>query len=312
MRIFLAEDDRTSRSILTAILKKWGYDPVVAADGSAAWEILQRDDAPRLVLLDWNMPEMDGLEVCRRIRNEESPNPPYVIMLTGKGEKSDIVQGLDAGANDYICKPYDNDELLARIRVGRRMVELQTALVEARDTMAHQAQHDALTGIFNRRAILESLEREISRARREDGTVSIGMLDIDFFKKINDTYGHQVGDEVLIGFVRTVLGNLREYDFTGRYGGEEFLIIAPGRQDEPFVGLYERLRRQVAETPVETSAGPISITVSIGTVTGNGTATIDELLSTADLALYQAKAEGRNRVCHSGDASPADMTAIIR
>jgi diguanylate cyclase (GGDEF)-like protein len=299
MKIFLAEDDRTSRSILTAILKKWGYDPVVAADGVAAWNILQRDDAPRLVLLDWNMPEMDGIEVCRLIRKGESSNPPYVIMLTGKGEKSDIVQGLDAGANDYICKPYDNDELLARIRVGQRMAELQAALVAARDAMAHQALHDGLTGIFNRRAILETLGREISRARRESGTVSVGMLDIDHFKRINDTYGHQVGDEVLIGFVRTVQRNLREYDITGRYGGEEFLVIAPGRQEESFERLYERVRSQVADIPIATGAGPISITVSIGTVTGSETSTVDEMLRMADLALYRAKTEGRNRVCHS-------------
>jgi diguanylate cyclase (GGDEF)-like protein len=299
MRIFLAEDDRTSRSILTAVLKKWGYDPVVAADGAAAWEILRRPDAPRLVLLDWNMPEMDGLEVCRRVRKEESSNPAYVIMLTGKGEKSDIVQGLDAGANDYICKPYDNDELMARIRVGKRMVELQAALVEARDTMAHQALHDALTGIFNRRAILETLEREISRARREGGTVSIGMLDIDHFKKINDTHGHQVGDEVLIGFVRTVQRSLREYDVTGRYGGEEFLIIAPVLKGEPFAGVYERVRSKVAATVFETTAGPVSITVSIGTVAGSGASPIDGMLRKADDALYRAKAEGRNRVCHS-------------
>jgi two-component system, cell cycle response regulator len=299
MKIFLAEDDRTSRSILTAILKKWGYDPVVSADGAAAWDILKRNDAPKLVLLDWNMPEMDGLEVCRLIRKGESHNPAYVIILTGKGEKSDIVQGLDAGANDYICKPYDNNELMARIRVGRRMVELQTALVEARDTMEHQALHDALTGIFNRRAVLESLGREISRVRREGGTVRVGMLDIDFFKKINDTYGHQVGDEVLIGFVRTVQRSLREYDVTGRYGGEEFLVIVPAPKEGPVESVFERVRSQVADTALETSAGPISITVSIGTVAGSGASTIDEMLRMADLALYRAKAEGRNRVCHS-------------
>jgi len=307
MRIFLAEDDRTSRSILTAILKKWGYDPVVAADGAAAWDILRQPDAPRLVLLDWNMPEMDGLEVCRLIRKGESSNPPYVIMLTGKGEKSDIVQGLDAGANDYICKPYDNEELLARIRVGRRMVELQAALVEARDAMEHQARHDALTGIFNRRAILETLEREISRARREGGKVSVGMLDIDHFKKINDTYGHQVGDEVLVGFVRIVQRSLREYDYTGRYGGEEFLIIATGPKEVSFEGLYERLRCQVADTSLETTAGPVTITVSIGTVAGSGTSTTDEMLHMADLALYRAKAEGRNCVCRSEHGFPGPV-----
>ena len=125
MRILIAEDDFTSRSILTAILKKWGYDPVVTEDGEAAWDALQQPDAPRLVLLDWNMPGMDGLEVCRRLREHETPNPPYVILLTGRGEKGDIVQGLEAGANDYVAKPYDNEELQARIRVGQRMLELQ-------------------------------------------------------------------------------------------------------------------------------------------------------------------------------------------
>lgn len=299
MRIFIAEDDRTSRSILTAIMKKWGYDPVVAADGAEAWEILRRSDAPRLMLLDWNMPGMDGLELCRLIRGEESPNPPYVIMLTGKGEKSDIVQGLDAGANDYICKPYDNDELKARISVGKRMLELQAALLEARDTMEHQAMHDALTGIFNRRAVLEALEREISRARREGGRMSVGMLDIDHFKKINDTYGHQAGDDVLIGFARTVQRNLREYDIIGRYGGEEFLIISPGPHGEQMDVVFERVRTRVAETPIETAAGSISITVSIGTASGGGETPVDDLLRKADGALYRAKAEGRNRVCRS-------------
>lgn len=301
MKILIAEDDRTSRSILTAILKKWGYDPVVTVDGAAAWDVMQHEDAPRLVLLDWNMPGMDGVEVCRHIRKNDSANPPYVIILTGKGEKSDIVQGLDAGANDYICKPYDNDELMARIRVGRRMVELQTALVEARDAMAHQALHDTLTGIFNRRAILETLEREISRARREGGKVGVGMLDIDHFKKVNDTYGHQVGDEVLSGFVRTVRRNLREYDVIGRYGGEEFLLIAPGQQDKTFEGLYERVCSQVAATPLETAAGPLSITVSIGIVAGSGASTTDEMLRMADSALYRAKTQGRNRVCYADE-----------
>ena len=159
MKILIAEDDFTSRSILTAILKKWGFDPVVTEDGGAAWDVLQRPDAPELVLLDWNMPGMDGLEICRRLREIDSSNPPYVILLTARGEKGDIVQGLEAGANDYVAKPYDNEELQARIRVGQRMLELQSRLLEARDALAHQATHDPLTGVLNRRAILDRLER---------------------------------------------------------------------------------------------------------------------------------------------------------
>ena len=296
MKILLAEDDLTSRRILTAIVKKWGFDPVVSEDGNGAWEELQKPDAPKLVLLDWNMPGLEGLEVCRRLRKKETTNPSYVILLTGRDEKSDIVQGLEAGANDYIAKPYDNSELQARIRVGQRMLELQASLLETQTALAFQATHDALTGIFNRRAILEQLTREVSRALRQGNSLSVGMCDIDHFKKINDSLGHQAGDDVLVAFARCLQAGLREYDHVGRYGGEEFLIIAsglPGQSDE---GLYERLREQVAAAAIKTKAGAVSITVSIGTAAGTGLSTVDRLIAAADKALYQAKAEGRNRV----------------
>lgn len=296
MRILIAEDDITSRHILSAILRKWGFDPVVTEDGNAAWAALQRADAPRLVLLDRNMPGLDGVEVCRRLRKVESSNPPYVILLTAQGAKDDIVQGLDAGANDYVTKPYDNDELQARIRVGQRMLDLQTRLLEARDALAHQAMHDPLTGLFNRRAILDKLVQEISRAKRDEGTLSIGMIDIDHFKTINDTYGHQVGDEVLTVFAGRVQAHLRDYDCIGRHGGEEFLVIAPVAATPVDGSLYERLRATVADTPIETRAGPIPVTVSIGVARGTGQSTVDALLAAADVALYQAKAAGRNRV----------------
>ncbi len=296
MRILIAEDDFTSRSMLTAILKKWGYDPVVTEDGNAAWDALQQPAAPKLVLLDWNMPKMDGLDVCRRLRESESANSSYIILLTGRGEKNDIVQGLEAGANDYISKPYDSDELQARIRVGQRMLELQSSLAEARDALAHLAMHDPLTGIYNRRAILGRLASEISRARREGGNLSIGMCDIDHFKKVNDIYGHQVGDEVLIAFTQCIQSQLREYDYLGRYGGEEFLIIAAGAKGNVEKSIYERLRSQVAKNEVQTKAASLSITVSIGVASGTGQSTVDDLVAAADAALYQAKADGRNRV----------------
>jgi diguanylate cyclase (GGDEF)-like protein len=296
MRILIAEDDLTSRSILAAILKKWGYEPVVTRDGGAAWDALQRPDAPKLVLLDWNMPELDGPDVCRRLRERESSDPPYVILLTGRGETADIVIGLDAGANDYIAKPYDTAELQARIQVGRRMLELQARLIEARDALEHQATHDPLTGIWNRRAILDRLAAELSRVRRDGGSLSVGMLDIDHFKRINDGHGHQVGDEVLVGFCGRVQAQLRQHDCLGRYGGEEFLVIAAGRGGTDDESLYRRLCAQVAETRIATSVGELAVTVSIGVAHVTGPSAVDGLLAAADAALYRAKAAGRNRV----------------
>ena len=299
MKIFLAEDDLVSRSILTAMLRKWGFDPVVAADGDAAWDLLQKPAAPRLLLLDWNMPGLDGLQVCRRVREIALRNPPYVILLTARDEKCDIVQGLEAGANDYVAKPYDKDELLARIRVGQRMLELQANLMEARDALEHQATFDALTEILNRRAVLERLSQEISRAKREQGNFSVGMCDIDHFKTINDTYGHLAGDAALVSFARCIQAGLRDYDIFGRYGGEEFLVIAPGSMGHDRESLYERLRARVADNTIVTPAGPLTMTVSIGVVPGTGRSTVDGLIADADAALYRAKAEGRNRVAYA-------------
>jgi two-component system cell cycle response regulator len=303
VRILVAEDDFTSRSILVAILKKWGYDLIVTEDGLAAWEALHLPDAPRLVLLDWDMPGLDGLEVCRRIRAQETPNPPYVILLTGRGEKGDLVRGLETGANDYVTKPYDSTELQARIRVGERMLEMQAKLLEARDTMAHLAKHDPLTGLFNRRAILERLAQEISRAKRDGAKLSVGMFDLDHFKKINDTYGHQTGDDVLVAFARLIQSRLREYDCVGRYGGEEFLVIASGSEGRADERLYERLRAGVAGSQIPTKTGEVSLTVSVGVASGTGCSTVDDLLAAADAALYEAKAAGRNRVAYAKSAT---------
>lgn len=296
MRVLIAEDDVTSRIILEGVLKKWGYQTEVAVDGAVAWEALQRPDAPNLLVLDWNMPGLDGIEVCRRIRAVGASNPPYVILLTARGEKADIVKGLDAGANDYISKPYDNDELCARLRVGQRMLELQLELNQARDALAHEAMYDSLTGCLNRRAVLDVLKKELARAKRGSEKLSIGLCDIDHFKMVNDTYGHQVGDEVLREFVRCVRDNLREYDHIGRYGGEEFLIVAPGSRGLKKEGLYERLCERIAGNMVITKAGPIAVTVSIGAAGEQDSDTVDELLAAADAALYHAKKHGRNRV----------------
>ena len=301
MRILIAEDDLTARILLVGILKKWGYDVTAVKDGLAAWEVLQQTDAPKLVILDWIMPEMDGVEVIRRARAELIEQSPYIILLTSKDEKSDIITGLDIGANDYVRKPFDHEELYARIRVGQRTVELQKNLYETQQTLAHLATHDPLTGILNRRAILEQLNRELSRARRGisscDGVdLSIGFFDIDHFKQVNDQYGHKAGDEVLIGIAGILKHNLRAYDFYSRLGGDEFLVVTPDIDETKRISLFERICRTIAETVHQTSAGEVSVTASIGVATAKTKNSEDQLLNTADEAMYQAKRNGGNCV----------------
>jgi two-component system cell cycle response regulator len=288
----------TSRTILTAALRKWGYEPVVVANGLDAWNIMQEPEAPHLVILDWNMPELDGLDVFRRVREASSAAPPYIILLTSMGEKGDIVRGLDAGANDYISKPYDNDELRARIRVGQKMVEMQSELIRTRDALAFEATHDPLTGILNRRAIMARLQEEVARAQRQQTSLHIGMCDIDLFKSINDRYGHQTGDEVLCEFVRILQAELRSYDGLGRYGGEEFLVMSPGAPGIRGDALYSRLNAKVASQPIVTNAGSIPITISIGVARCSAASSMDAMIATADDALYRAKRSGRNCVVY--------------
>jgi two-component system cell cycle response regulator len=299
MKVLVAEDDCTSRSMLAAMVARWGYDPLITEDGGAAWSALQQPDPPRLVLLDWNMPVLDGLDVCRRLRALASTDPPYVILLTGRAEKGDIVNGLEAGANDYVAKPYDNEELQARIQVGRRMLELQAHLLAARDALAHQAMRDPLTGIFNRRAILERAAEELSRAARQGGSLTVGLCDVDHFKSVNDSYGHQAGDDVLRGFTALVQAQLCDGDCVGRYGGEEFLVIHPGAAGQCDASIYERVCAMVAGAGMPTRKGAIAITVSIGVAAVSGESTVDTLLAAADEALYQAKADGRNQVAYA-------------
>lgn len=296
MRILIAEDDLASRIILAAVLKKNGYEVEAASNGLTAWEAMQKPDAPRLAILDWIMPEMDGLEVVRRIRTRSTERPPYLIMLTMKSEKADIIAGLDAGADDYLAKPFDPGELRARVEAGRRIVEMQTALLESRGALAYQATHDSLTGLLNRRAILDELYKELTRATRYGDKLVVGMCDVDHFKAINDTYGHQTGDDVLGDLARILSGSLREYDAVGRMGGEEFLVIAPLKAGTDSLSTFERLRQQIAGSRISTRSGELSITISIGVADATAMSTVDQLLSAADAALYRAKAQGRNRV----------------
>jgi diguanylate cyclase (GGDEF)-like protein len=301
VKILIADDDLTSRLVLVGVLRKWGHEVVATLDGAQAWEAMQRPDAPALAILDWMMPGLPGVEVCRRVRGLPSDQPPYLILLTAKGEKADIVAGLEAGADDYLSKPFDPGELRARVDVGRRIIELQARLLEARDALAHEATHDPLTGALNRRAFADVLTRAISEERRHHDGLALGICDLDEFKAVNDTHGHQVGDEVLVGIVRLITGSLRGHDVLGRYGGDEFVVLARHARNADAGMLFERLRAAVADHPIPTKAGDVAITLSFGVSGWTEGQTEDELLAAADAALYRAKSAGRNRVDLAGD-----------
>jgi diguanylate cyclase (GGDEF)-like protein len=266
-----------------------------------AWEALQAEGAPQLAILDWMMPEMDGVEVCRKVCERKTGRPPYIILLTALDDKASIVAGLDAGANDYVGKPYDPDELRARIEVGRRFVELHEELAEARRELEIQARTDRLTGVINRGAIISHLEQEIERAQREGGLLGLGMLDIDHFKKVNDVHGHAAGDEVLREVVRRSVSVLRRYDVFGRVGGEEFLVVVPGADARELEEVLQRIRQAIAKTPIAVAGREIAVTVSLGGATRAGDSA-DELIARADDALYAAKVAGRDRVSMAADA----------
>ncbi len=311
MRVLIAEDDAVLRRLLEWALMKWGYEVAVAKNGTAAWEMLQVEGAPRLALLDWMMPGMDGVEVCRQARKRLAQPYTYILLLTAKGEKLDVIEGLESGADDYLTKPFDLEELQARLRVGKRILELEDRLVAAREVLQFKATHDSLTGLWNRAAILDFLRRELSRAHRQGTSVGILLTDLDGFKAINDTHGHLAGDDVLREVSARLSASVREYDGVGRYGGEEFLIVLPGCDASATRDRAESLRRAVGSLPVESANGRIGVTLSLGAVSSLewGEADMDALLRAADAALYRAKAAGRNRV---DLAVPDEMRSAVR
>jgi two-component system, cell cycle response regulator len=297
MRILIADDDPVSCRLLDRLLNKWGYEVIAAHDGAEAWEVLQGERAPRVALLDWMMPGMDGLEVCRRVRARSSQPYVYLMLLTANDKVGNVVEGLESGADDYLTKPFHPQELRARLRVGLRMLELESGLVEARESLRFKASHDALTSIWNRGAIIELLERELSRARRDGSSVGVLLADIDHFKRINDTRGHLVGDEVLRAVTGRLRGEVRSYDAVGRYGGEEFLILLPGCDNPKLAAKAQQLVKIIERSSVETSTGPVLVTISIGGIASGDCphAELSKLLRAADTALYRAKVSGRNR-----------------
>jgi len=293
--VLVAEDDPMFRKILKSWLENWGYRVIVADDGTAAWNILQQERPPELLILDWVMPGIDGLQLCRRIRERQTTPYQYILLITAKDDAEDVVTGLEAGADDYLTKPLDRSELRARLRVGRRILTLQKGLIQAREELRFQATHDILTGIWNRGALLDLLRREIERASRSQSSTGLLMLDLDHFKKVNDTYGHLAGDVVLREVAHRISEVVRSYDLVGRYGGEEFLVVLPDCDPDQALQSAERIRAVIAGRPVLAAGAEILVTASIGvTVTTAGSVAEKEILAIADTALYQAKSAGRN------------------
>jgi len=306
MRILIAEDDPVSRRTLEAFLKKWDYDVLVARDGAEAWEAFQQENPPQLAILDWMMPAMDGVEICQKIRERTHQPYVYVLMLTARDRKQDVVEGMEGGADDYLVKPLDPHELKARLHAGKRILNLQEELISAREAQRVQATHDPLTGLWNHGAILDILRREAERTERQETSLGVVMADLDHFKQINDAHGHPAGDTVLREVAQRMRCAVRPYDSIGRYGGEEFLIVVPGCDRGGALRQAERLRESISGESIELSEGSISVTLSLGVAASSDSKICDAdlLLRAADGALYQAKGKGRNRVEAAAARSP--------
>lgn len=296
MRVLVADDNRDSAESLAILLHAWGFQPVVAHEGAAALAILRAPSAPTLALLDWVMPGTSGIDICRAIREQAGTPYTYVILVTGRSTREQMLDGLNAGADDYLIKPVDPNELRARLSTARRILHLQEQLLATQRLLREQATRDSLTGLWNRAMILETLERELARSRRDEQPVAVIMADVDHFKQVNDTYGHLVGDGVLRQTSERVLAMLRPYDTVGRYGGEEFLVVLSGCGESAALALAERLRQGVAAEPMAEAGRAISVTLSLGIGVWDGQLTARELLHVTDDALYDAKHSGRNRV----------------
>ena len=307
MKVLIADDELVALRLLESSLRRWGYDVIVANDGYEAYQILLSPDAPKLAVLDWMMPGVDGTQLCHDIRQNKPEPYTYILLLTGKHAQDDIIAGLDAGADDYVTKPFAPAELKVRLRTGKRILYLQEQLINAREALRDQASHDQLTGLWNRAAILDILENELGRAQRQDASFAVAMADLDHFKQINDSFGHPTGDEVLRAAAKAMRESVRRYDSIGRYGGEEFLIVLPGCDRSNAIAHAERMRAAIARIAVQTPSGTVRATMSLGVAVADKDSAADAfaLIQAADVALYRAKHDGRNRSEIAIPAAPA-------
>ncbi len=298
--ILIVEDSPTQALRLQFILQEQGYQIAVARDGKEGLALLQKRFFP-IVITDWVMPEMDGFKFCQAVRGQEFPGYVYIILLTAKDSKNDIIAGLEAGADDYLIKPVDEAELSARLNTAKRIIKLEYSLRKRNEEIARLSITDPLTKAYNRRYLNDHLPAAVKRSLRYDHPISIVICDIDHFKNVNDTHGHQAGDRVLEKFARSIRQCIRdEVDWLVRYGGEEFLIVLPETDMDGAHRAAERYRLLISRTPVPAGDESISITASFGVASvspseENRELTMESLIEAADECMYRAKNEGRNR-----------------
>jgi two-component system, cell cycle response regulator len=292
--LIVADDSLTSRIAIQRLLKNLEFDIRIASEGLQAWQLLQADDVPTVAILDWMMPGIEGVELCRRIRQLSRQHYTYIILLTGKSSRQDVIAGLQAGADDYMTKPFDAQQLYARLLVAERIIRFQEELVAAREVLRNQAKHDYLTRALNRAGIMEVLEQQMARSRRTGEPFSVILGDIDHFKQVNDRFGHLTGDDVLAEVASRIRSCTRSYDSVGRYGGEEFLVIAPGCDEDGAFQVAEKIRIALAQAPFSAQHGQLTVTMSLGVRARDAETSIEAMLLSADSALYRAKESGRN------------------
>jgi len=311
MRILIAEDQATSALFLRRTLERLGHDVIAAADGNEAWWIIQKEGIS-VVISDWMMPGMDGLELCRRIRLRAGLRYTYVILLTSKDRRAERLEGLRAGADDFIVKPLDADELAVRLQIAQRILGVQDELERLNVRLAELVTTDGLTGVKNRRSFDETLQTACSFAIRHGWPLSVVMIDVDDFKVFNDTLGHPAGDDVLREIAKLLRNNTREHDLVARYGGEEFVVLLPATDIFGSMTIAERLRAAVANHSWPLRRVTISVGVSTMTLQPRETAALVEF---ADVALYRSKQLGRNCVTHYSDilaaTSPDTPSAVL-
>lgn len=298
--ILIAEDNPVSRSLLEKSLRKAGHEVVTAQNGQEALDVFRKTFFP-MVLTDWMMPEMDGIGLCRAIRNHLCQGYVYIVFLTARDSRDDIIAALDAGADDYLTKPFHPAELMARLNTGKRILGLERSLKKANEDIRILSITDHLTGAFNRSYMTTRLPEEVTRAKRYRHPLSLIMCDIDHFKSINDSFGHLAGDSVLRSVVDCIKKTIRhEIDWMARYGGEEFLIVLSETDSEGALVVAERLRKLLAQMTLSIDGQDIAITASLGVASFDPSidkeSSSEALIREADSFLYKAKEEGRNRV----------------
>ena len=298
LKILVADDELISRMALVSTLKKNGYDVVETQTGTEAVAEMSKKDGPKIAILDWMMPGMTGLDVCKTLRSQDAGDYLYLILLTSKSNVDDVISGLDSGADDYLVKPFNARELRVRLRNAERIIKLEQELIATRDELQIKAIHDALTGLLNRGAIFEFLIAEKQRSSRRNYDLSVIMIDIDNFKSLNDSYGHIAGDYVLREVASRLQNNCRGYDMIGRYGGEEFLVVLPETSHKDACMVAERMRKNLEKDPIITDSVTLNVTASFGVSSKNSidACSVMEFIKVADKGLYEAKANGKNCV----------------